>query len=90
MTAERRVIRVTGHVQGVSYRQGTRRQAHRLDLHGFVRNEPDGSVTVDVEGEPDALDQLIGWCRIGPANATVDDVVVETADPVGHDGFRIR
>jgi len=90
MTVERRVIRVTGHVQGVNFRRDTRREAQRLGLRGFARNEPDGSVTIDVEGEPEALDQMIAWCCRGPELAIVDCVDVDVRGPVGHCGFSIE
>jgi acylphosphatase len=90
MTVERRVIRISGHVQGVNYRRETRRQAERLGLRGFARNEPDGSVTVDVEGAPNALNELVVWCRRGPDGAIVERVEVETLPLVGYQGFSVR
>jgi acylphosphatase len=89
MAVERRVIRVFGHVQGVFFRQSARREALRLGLHGFARNEHDGSVIIDVQGAPAALDELVDWAHHGPAAATVDRVEVEIRDPVGQNSFRI-
>ena len=90
MTAERRVIRVTGHVQGVNFRRTARREAVRLSLSGFARNEPDGSVNVDVEGGPVALQHLIDWRGRGPEAAVVDRVDIASAPLVGHRGFRVE
>lgn len=88
MTVERRIIRVFGHVQGVFFRQSARREALRLGLTGFARNEPDGSVTIDAQGAPAALDELVAWAHHGPAAARVDRVEVEPRDPTSHTGFR--
>ena len=52
-------IRVTGRVQGVSFRFHAEQEAQRLGLTGWVRNEPDGSVALHVEGEPDAVEDLV-------------------------------
>jgi acylphosphatase len=88
---ERRSVRIVGIVQGVGYRQAARRQAERLGLAGFVRNEPDGSVYAEVEGDPAAVDAFIAWCQEGPPHARV--IRVEVDDPLvvtGQAGFSIR
>lgn len=51
----------TGRVQGVGFRYSTRAEALRLGLTGFARNAPDGSVHVEAEGAPDAVDELLEW-----------------------------
>lgn len=85
-----RIIHVTGHVQGVFFRASARDEARRLGLAGWARNEPDGSVRIEVEGDPSALDQFIAWCRIGPPRARVKHVAVEMGQVQGHTGFRTR
>ena len=90
MAVERRVIRVFGRVQGVFYRQSARREAQRLGLKGFARNEPDGSVTLDIEGELAEIERFIAWCRHGPADAVVARVESEPREPGGHAGFQTR
>ena len=82
-----RAIRVYGRVQGVSFRAAARREAGRLGPSGFARNEPEGSVTIEVEGEAPALDAFVAWCRAGPPAARVDRLEVTSGDPVGHRGF---
>ena len=67
-------IRVTGKVQGVFYRASARAEAERLGLKGFVRNESDGSVYAEAEGEAEALELFLAWCRRGPPHARVDAV----------------
>jgi acylphosphatase len=80
-------VRITGVVQGVSFRYYARQEADRLGVTGWVRNEPDGSVRGHFEGPPDAVDALVSWCRHGPAQARVDDVAVSTAERTGATGF---
>lgn len=90
-TTKRLSARITGRVQGVGFRHFTRTQADRLDLSGWVRNEPDGSVRLEAEGATDALDALLDAVRDGPRAARVDDVEVEWAPPTDDfDGFGVR
>lgn len=63
---------VTGRVQGVSFRYHTQNTATRLDLVGWVRNLPDGSVEVLAEGSRDKLEELAKWLSKGPPFARVD------------------
>lgn len=51
--------------------------ARKLALAGFVRNEGDGSILIEVEGQPTQLDQFVEWCRIGPPLAEVTNVTTE-------------
>ena len=89
MTTARRVT-VRGRVQGVSYRDGARREAGRLGVAGWARNEDDGSVQVHAEGEPGALEAFVGWCGRGPRHAEVADVQVAVVEPEGMRGFAVR
>lgn len=79
-------VRVHGLVQGVFFRESCRREAARLGVSGWVRNEPDGSVAAEFEG--DAVDDLVAWCRSGPRGADVDRVEVTEVEPTGEAGFR--
>jgi acylphosphatase len=72
---ERRSYRITGLVQGVGFRWWARDAASGLGLRGRVRNAPDGTVRLDAEGPPEALDRLERLLRRGPAAARVDDVL---------------
>jgi acylphosphatase len=83
-------IRVRGMVQGVFFRSSTRETARALGLSGFVRNERDGSVYIEAEGDDDALQQLVAWCRRGPPSAIVDDVQVTEGAIEGFGGFGVR
>lgn len=76
---ERRRYRVLGRVQGVGFRLWTLRRARKLGLSGQVRNEPDGSVTVEAEGPATALDSLEAALASGPPFASVSAVELRPA-----------
>ncbi len=77
--ARARVV-VSGLVQGVGYRFFVLRHGRSLGLGGYVRNAPNGSVELEVEGESVAVEQLLSLLKDGPTAARVDDVRVEWAD----------
>jgi len=85
----RRVI-VHGRVQGVFYRDSTRRQAQQRGVAGWVSNRSDGAVEAVFEGEADAVDRLVDFAREGPRGAQVDRVDVFDEEPEGLTGFSIR
>jgi acylphosphatase len=78
---------VTGRVQGVGFRWSARAEAARLGLSGFARNSPDGSVRVEAEGAPFAVNALLDWLAHGPPGARVDDVVSAPLPTTGSRGF---
>ena len=78
---------VSGKVQGVWFRESTRRVAARLGLSGSASNLPDGRVEVVAAGSGKDIDELCAWLRHGPAMARVDEVVEETIDDPGLSGF---
>ena len=75
-------IRINGRVQGVGFRFSARNIAKAYGIKGFVRNEPDGSVYIEAEGEEENMNRFIIWCRKGPAMSYVTDVSVEKGDIV--------
>jgi acylphosphatase len=81
---------VHGTVQGVGFRFSTEGEADRLGVDGFVRNRPDGTVEVEVEGAPEAVGHLLAWLEEGPAGADVARVDVEELAPTGEGGFETR
>ena len=89
-TTEHRTFQISGRVQGVFYRQSTQTEARRLGLHGYARNNSDGTVTVEAEGPPEALAALEKWCRQGPPAARVTGVTVEPGAVQGYKEFEIR
>ncbi len=82
-------IRVHGKVQGVFYRANTLRVATDLEIFGWVKNEPDGTVLISAEGMPDSLDQLVDWCKQGPDYAEVTRVDYREMDPMNFESFKI-
>jgi acylphosphatase len=84
----RRVI-VHGRVQGVFFRDSVRRLAEQHGVHGFVRNTHDGTVEAVVEGDADAVERVVAFCRRGPRGAEVEGVDVQEEAPEGLTGFRV-
>ncbi len=83
-------LKIKGKVQGVWYRKSTFDEAKRLGLKGFVRNESDGSVYAEAEGEEEVLDALIAWCKVGPRLARVSEVEVEEGPMEDFTAFEVR
>jgi DNA ligase D-like protein (predicted 3'-phosphoesterase) len=81
---------VTGNVQGVGFRELTRRRAGELGVMGWVRNADDGTVAVHAEGAPEAIEVLIAFLREGPPGAAVLDVVIDEVRIEGHEQFAVR
>jgi len=82
-------VRVSGDVQGVSFRAYAAQEAVRLDLVGWIRNEPDGSVLGHFEGSPGALEQMLTWCRGGSPSAQVGRLDVRDVPLSGASEFRV-
>lgn len=81
---------VSGRVQGVFFRDHTRRWASSLGLSGWVRNLADGRVEALAEGEKEKIESLIGKLREGPPLSWVENVATEWEEYTGEfSGFRI-
>ncbi len=76
-------IKISGRVQGVYFRASTKEAADALGVTGFVRNEPDGTVYAEAEGEEETLNQFVAWCKNGPPHARVERCKVQEG-PVKH------
>lgn len=61
-----------------------------LGIKGFVRNEPDGSVWIEAEGDDDTMDTFVSWCKKGPPMASVEKCEVEQQEWVGFHNFSIQ
>ncbi len=70
-------ITVSGKVQGVYYRQSTKEKAIALNLTGSVMNKKNGDVEIIATGIKDKLEELVDWCRQGPSNAVVKNIIVK-------------
>jgi acylphosphatase len=77
----RRHVWIRGRVQGVWFRQATRRTAEQLGLAGWVRNLPDGRVEAVFEGEASAVESALEFVRAGPAQARVVEVEIREEPP---------
>ena len=85
----RRVI-VHGRVQGVFFRDTTRRMAQSRGVAGWVRNTPEGTVEAVFEGDAEAVEAMVRFAHEGPRGATVERVEVADEEPEGLTEFRIR
>ena len=85
----RRRVAVRGHVQGVFFRETTRRLALAEGLAGWVRNRPDGTVEAVFEGEREAVERLVEFLREGPRGARVEWVDAVSEELEALEGFRI-
>ena len=83
-------IVISGRVQGVYFRASARDVARAQRLSGWVRNRVDGDVETVAEGEAEAVQAFIAWCRDGPPGAHVTDVQVTMEPYTGEfQGFRV-
>lgn len=81
---------MSGHVQGVFFRSTARDEAEVRNVSGWVKNLPDGRVEALFEGEKEAVEQLVEFCKKGPPNALVRDVAVVWEEYTAEfTGFRI-
>ncbi|UII27890.1 acylphosphatase [Fulvivirga maritima] len=83
-------IRVTGKVQGVFFRANTQKMASEMGIQGWVRNEPDGSVYVEAEGDDEKMKPFVEWLHQGSEQSRVDQVLVEESDLKDFKGFEIK
>ena len=86
----RRRVVVHGRVQGVFFRDSLRRLAEREGVSGWARNTSEGTVEAVFEGEPDDVERLVSFAKIGPPDAIVEAVDVSQEEPEGLTGFSIR
>lgn len=82
-------IIVRGKVQGVYFRESSKKKALELGLNGTVQNRADGSVEINVTGNDAELDLFVEWCKIGPPAASVDELQVKNNDQQKFDSFRV-
>lgn len=83
-------VLVSGTVQGVWFRESTRKEAERLGVAGWVRNLPDGRVEAVFEGPGSGVEAMVAWCHRGPPNAVVGSVETIPEEPRGEQSpFRV-
>jgi acylphosphatase len=86
----RRRVVVHGRVQGVFFRDSIRGRADQRGVAGWACNRGDGAVEAVFEGDRDAVERLVAFCREGPPSANVEDVEVHEEEPEGLSGFDVR
>ena len=86
----RRRLVVHGRVQGVGFRYSVARAAKTRAVAGWVANRADGTVEAAFEGEPEAVESLVRFCREGPRGAVVERVEVVHEEPEGLSRFAVR
>ena len=82
-------VRVTGRVQGVWFRGWTQAEAEARGLSGWVRNEPDGSVTALLSGPEQLVRDMLSALSGGPQLARVESVEAEPAEAPRESGFHV-
>ena len=82
-------IRVFGLVQGVLFRESARRTANELNIKGLARNQADGSVYLEAEGEEESLKKFIQWCERGPVRAQVQKIEVGAGQLKNYQNFLV-
>ncbi len=86
----RRRAVIHGRVQGVFFRDTARREAESKGVAGWVSNRSDGAVEAVFEGDDDAVESMLRFCRAGPPRAEVERVEVSEEEPEGLQGFEVR
>lgn len=82
---------IHGHVQGVSFRYYTQREAQQLGVVGWVANRADGTVQVVAEGDEAKLEQLASFLHQGPSRARVTRVQLDWQKATNEfDRFHVR
>ncbi|MGV8879330.1 MAG: acylphosphatase [Sphingobacteriaceae bacterium] len=89
MVKTRLRIFVKGKVQGVFFRESTKAVADHLGIKGLVKNEADGSVYLEAEGEKHLLDAFLEWCAEGPEKAEVSGVETHEAEVKNYRNFEL-
>ena len=82
--------RVCGRVQGVGFRYSAVREAHRLRINGWVRNDSNGDVEVWAEGTPEKLTSFLKWLQQGPQFSRIDSVDTVEKDCKGYYDFSVE
>ena len=83
-------IIIFGKVQGVFFRANAKTIAENLSLTGWCKNELDGTVRIEVEGNIDSLEKFVLWCYKGSEYSNVIDVKIEKGEVEGYDLFEIK
>ncbi len=80
---------IKGKVQGVFYRAKAKKMADKLGLNGWIKNTKEGNVVAVATGSEESLNEFINWCKKGPKDAKVTEVIVTSKDNDSFNGFSI-
>jgi acylphosphatase len=80
---------ISGKVQGVFFRETSRKMAEKLNIRGWIKNNPDGKVEAVVTGTGETVEEFIKWCKAGPEKAKVDKVEIEKLNEVIFTRFEV-
>ena len=85
-------LKITGKVQGVFFRAEAKKKAKELKLTGFIRNEEDGTVYAELEGEESLINEFHEWVKAGgPELATVENTAFTCDDELKEfEDFTVR
>ncbi len=81
---------IRGQVQGVAYRASAVDMAMRLGITGYIKNNSDGTVSCEVEGEENLMYKFVQWCHHGPVRAVVEHVSITGGEIKGYTSFEMR
>ena len=81
---------IIGRVQGVYFRASTKEAAQHLGICGFVKNQEDGSVRLEAQGEDQAIEKFCEWLKQGPPAARVEELIIEAGSANNFNDFVIR
>lgn len=82
-------IKITGKVQGVFFRVSTKAVADQMGIKGLVKNEKDGSVYIEAEGDVTILEMFVEWCNEGPEKAKVENVTIVDGEIKNYRNFEV-
>lgn len=83
-------ITIKGKVQNVGFRFSTVQKAQENQITGFVRNQPDGTVYIEAEGDAQNLNRFMEWCKEGPPAAKVKDMEKEEIPLQEFSNFHVK
>ncbi len=82
-------ILVSGKVQGVFFRASCKAVADQIGIKGQIKNQPDGTVLIEAEGDDILLSMFIDWCKNGPDDAEVQDISITDIELKNYRNFEI-
>lgn len=77
-------------MQGIGYRNSVKHQARYLGVKGYVKNEPEGSVYIEAEGNSIAMAEFVKWCRNGHPVAQVNEISITEGEAINYHSFETR